>query len=402
MNKNIDLQYALDNGIIDLPNIQSMIEMKKRKEYLNKHKYEIWHGTDNKWHTYLPDEKKGRIPRKRNTKEEIEDVIIEYYKELEENPTIKEIFESWNNYQLSNGFIKANTACRNEAFFNRHFQKFGEKKIKNVDLNDWVEFLEAQIPKYNLSAKSFAGLKTITKGILKRSKRKGYIDFTAKDVIDELIVSKNGFSRKKRNDTEEVYTEKEMSLIMNACKEKADVWSKCIILIFITGMRVGEAVALTHDDLNPKKLSIHVHATESRTKDEKGIVRTFVQQTTKTEAGDRIVYLPKQYQQLLTSLWWISSSTEFVFEFKGKRVHTNAIRKKLKRICTEVGVPYKPPHKIRKTFCSILFGNDVDSSFIINQMGHTDISVSEIFYHKNRNTDEEKVELLSSIKEFVN
>ena len=32
MDKNIDLQYAIDNGIIDLPNIQSIIEMKKRKD----------------------------------------------------------------------------------------------------------------------------------------------------------------------------------------------------------------------------------------------------------------------------------------------------------------------------------------------------------------------------------
>lgn len=401
MDKNIDLQYAIDNGIIDLPNIQSIIEMRKRKEYLEKHKYEVWHGSDGKWHTYLPSGGK-RVPRKRNTKEELEDVIVAYYRELEDNPTIKEIFTAWNDYQLSNGFIKANTACRNEAFFGRHFEDFGNVKIKDASLDDWVEFLEAQIPKYNLSAKGFAGLKTVSKGILKRAKRKGYIDFSAKDVIDELIVSKNGFSRKKRNDSEEVYTEDEMALILNACKEKCDVWSKCITLIFVTGLRVGEAVALRHDDLNPKKMSIHVHATESRAKDDEGVIRTFVQETTKTEAGDRIVYLPKQYQYLLTSLWWESSSTEFVFEFKGRRVHTNAIRKKLKRICTEVGIPYKPPHKIRKTFCSILFGNDVDSSFITSQMGHTDISVSEIFYHKNRNTDAENVEVLSAISEFVN
>lgn len=401
MDKNIDLQYAIDNGIIDLPNIQSIIDMRKRKEYLNKHKYEIWRGSDGKWHTYLPSGGK-RVPRKRNTKEELEDVVVSYYRNLEENPTIKEIFTAWNDYQLSRGFIKANTACRNESFFNRHFDEFGDVRIKDASLGDWVEFLEAQIPKYNLSAKSFGGLKTVAKGILKRSKRKGYIDFSAKDVIDELIVSKNGFSRKRHNDAEEVYTEEEMSLILNACKEKWDVWSKCITLIFITGMRVGEAVALRHDDLDPKKLTIHVHATESRTKDSEGVVRTFVQETTKTEAGDRIVYLPKQYQYLLTNLWWSSSSTEFVFDFNGKRVHTNAIRKKLKRICTEVGVPYKPPHKIRKTFCSILFGNDVDSSFIISQMGHADISVSEIFYHKNRNTDAENVEVLSAISEFAN
>lgn len=38
--------------------------MNKREEYLIKHPYEIWEGKDGKWHTYLPDAKKGRIAKK--------------------------------------------------------------------------------------------------------------------------------------------------------------------------------------------------------------------------------------------------------------------------------------------------------------------------------------------------
>lgn len=65
---NIDLNYLIDNGIIDLPNIQSIIEMKKRQELLNNHPYKIWEGSNGKWYTYLPDEKKGRILKKKSTK----------------------------------------------------------------------------------------------------------------------------------------------------------------------------------------------------------------------------------------------------------------------------------------------------------------------------------------------
>lgn len=35
-------------------------------------------------------------------------------------------------------------------------------------------------------------------------------------------------------------------------------------------------------------------------------------------------------------------------------------------------------------------------------MGHTSISTSEIFYHKNRTPVGEKVELVSQIEEFAN
>lgn len=397
-----DLQYALDSGIIDIASIQSIIDMSKRKELLDRHPYKIWESADGKWHTYLPDKEKGRVPRKRNSKKELEDVIINYWKNIEENPTVEELFYQWNNNLLENDLIKTNTACRNESCFKRHFSEFGNKRIKDTDLDMWVEFLEAQVPKYNLSAKSFAGLKTIVKGILKSARRKKYIGFTAQGVIDELILPKNCFHKTHRTDEEEVYTTEETALIMDYCKENRDVWADCINLIFVTGLRVGEAVALRHDDLDPKNLCIKVHATESRRKDENGVIRTFIQDSTKTESGTRLVVMPKQYQYLLTSLWWASSESEYVFEFKGKRIHTNAVRKKLARVCKLLGIQYKSPHKIRKTFCSILLDNNISSSFVTSQMGHTDIKTSEIFYHKDRNSETERVELLSSIKEFAN
>ena len=76
------LKYAIENGIIDLSRIQDEIEMTKREELLKKHPYSIWESKDGKWHTYLPDEEK-RVSRKRKTKKEIEDLIIEYWKQQE-------------------------------------------------------------------------------------------------------------------------------------------------------------------------------------------------------------------------------------------------------------------------------------------------------------------------------
>lgn len=395
-----DLQYALDAGIINVTSIQSIIEMTRRKELLNKHPYKIWNGTDGKWHTYLPDEKKGRIPRKKNTKEEIEDVVIEYWRTVEENPMIEELFTEWNTSQVEKGFIKYNTALRNESIFKRHFEELKFKRIKDMYIDVWVEFLETEIAKHRLTAKSFSGLKAVVKGIIRLAKRKKLISYNIQDIETELMIPKNGFYRTRKKDSEEVYNIDETALILNYCRENPDIWSQCISLIFVTGLRCGEAVALKHDDLDPNHVSVDVHATESRTKDEKGIVRTFVQDFPKTEAGARVIAIPKQFQYLINDLWERSKTTEYVFEHNGKRVHSNAIRKKLARICEKLNIPYKSPHKIRKTYCSILFDNNLSSSFIINQMGHTSITTSEIFYHKNRNPIDEKVELVSQIDEF--
>ena len=61
--------YCVENGIIEPQQIQEKIEMAKNKELLEKHPYTIYQGKNGKWCTYLPDEKKGRVFRKRNTKE---------------------------------------------------------------------------------------------------------------------------------------------------------------------------------------------------------------------------------------------------------------------------------------------------------------------------------------------
>lgn len=78
MDRNIDLNYLIESGIIDLPNIQSIIEMKKRQELLDNHPYKIWCGSNGKWYTYLPDETKGRVLKKKSTRKDIEDVVIIY------------------------------------------------------------------------------------------------------------------------------------------------------------------------------------------------------------------------------------------------------------------------------------------------------------------------------------
>ena len=59
-NTNEILKYAIDNGIINLFNIQTDIEMYKRQQYLRMHPYSIWEGKDKKWYTYLPDSERPR------------------------------------------------------------------------------------------------------------------------------------------------------------------------------------------------------------------------------------------------------------------------------------------------------------------------------------------------------
>ena len=72
------LKYAIEHDMIDMSYMQQQIEMNKRQELLEKHPYSIWEGKDGNWYTHLPDEKKGRILRKRKTQDAIENVVCDY------------------------------------------------------------------------------------------------------------------------------------------------------------------------------------------------------------------------------------------------------------------------------------------------------------------------------------
>ena len=397
---NEDLNFLVTRGIIDLPDIQSIIDMEKKKELIERHPYQAWQGKNGSWYVYLPDEEKGRILKKRKTKASIQNVIVAYQKELEDNPTIEEIFNEWNDYRRDLKKIAKSSHSRMRQTFNRHFKEFGKKKIKGITELEIVEFLERQIPEYNLSAKSFASLKTIMRGILKRAKRHGYISFSPDSLFSDLDISDKEFKKNIKEDYEEVFDEIEMSAMLSYLKEHYDIRNAAILLIFITGMRIGEIVALQHEDLNPESNTVRVRKTETRY-EENGSTIYEIKDYPKTLSGIRTIVVPSSYQWLIRDLYAHSSEGDFIFTEKGKRLTTYHIRKREYYVCKKTGVYKKSPHKIRATYDTILLDANVDNRMVKDQMGHSEIKTSENHYHRNRKSFDKKQKILDSIPEFA-
>ena len=167
MNEHEILKFAMDSGILDLQHIQHEIEMRENQKYLSQHPYSIWEGNNGKHYTYLPDEnqKNGRKLIKRNTRKEIEKEIIEYWHVQLDDPTLQEIFDNWNDGKLQLNKISASTHVRNMALFKKHFCDVQDKRIRSVDKEFLIDFLEQQIPKFNMTAKAFSNLKTLVREI---------------------------------------------------------------------------------------------------------------------------------------------------------------------------------------------------------------------------------------------
>ena len=374
--------------------------MTTRKELLSNHPYKIWEGTNGKWYTYLPDEDKGRVLKKRSSKKDIEDIVVIYWDEAINSPTIKDIFYEWNDYRLELNKISKSSHTRLEQVFKRHYSTFGKKHIRDVTENEFIEFLEKQIPEHSLSAKAFGSLKTITKGILKRAKRKKLISYTPEDVLFQLEISNNEFQKNIKEDYEEVFNEEETSIAIKYLKDNLDIRNSAVLLMFITGARIGEIVALKSEDVNVEKNTIKIRRIETRYKENNKTIYT-VKIFSKTQAGNREIVVPSNYQWLLRNLKVYSENKEWIFMEKDKRLTTLLIRKRVYKMCKDTNIYKKSPHKIRATYDTILLDAHLDKRFIKDQMGHSDITTSEKYYHRNRKSIEKKSEIINSIPEFA-
>ena len=78
------------------------------------------------------------------------------------------------------------------------------------------------------------------------------------------------------------------------------------------------------------------------------------------------------------------------------------VRKRLYYICKKLDIKKKSPHKLRKTYVSILLDNGVDKRLVQDVARHAQISTSERNYHRNRKSDQRKEAILSDIPEFRN
>ena len=396
---NIDLKYLIDSGIIDIPNIQSIIKMKKRQELLNNHPYKIWMGSNGKWYTYLPDEEKGRILKKKSTRKDIEDVVVQYQESVMSNPTIDELFTEWNDHRRDIGRIAKSSHTRLRQVYDRHFKEFGKRRVANVKENEWIDFLEAQVFEHNLSSKAFASLKSVVKGMLKWAKRQGMIMYSPELMLAELDLSDTTFTKKIKEDCEEVFDEDETQKMLSYLIGNRDIRNDGITLLFVSGMRVGELVGIKPQDINLNSNTVKIRRTETRFKEGNDTIFD-IKEYPKTKAGIREIVIPTSYSWLLKELCDKSKDHEFVFEEDGKRLTTLLIRKRIYSICKKVGVYKKSPHKIRATYDTILLDNGVDKRMVKDQMGHSDISVSEKSYHRNRKSIKNKAAIIDGIADF--
>lgn len=389
------------DAMINSLDIDELIMLKQKKKYLDMHPYAIWQSKDGKyWYTTLPDSSKDRGVRqiKRKTKKELETVIIDYWESTASFKSVADVFNEWNDNRLELRKIVQSTYIGARCIFKRHFDGIAAKPIDEMKPIEWSDFLEHEIVKHDLTRDMFINLKGVVSGMLKWAFKRGYIQYSMSTVNDLIDVSSKIYRDNHKDDTEEVFSEDETNKVMNYLAANQNLLNLGLLLMFVSGVRIGELVSLKPSDFCGNVLKIR--RTRTTVIKENGKIGRGIKDTPKSLSGIRDIVVPSTFQWLM-DYFASGDSNEFIFVTKFGNLYKNdAFCCRLRHVCDELGISYRSPHKIRKTYTSILLDNNVDSKFVIEQSGHSDISCTENYYHKNRKSLDKKTEIIDGIKEF--
>ena len=392
------LNYALQNGIIDIYTIQKQIEMNERKRYLEMHNSKIWESTDGKWYTFVPDvtKTKGKRLVKRKTEEEIKDLLVDFYKEYEEPQTIKKTYEEWIAKKLKFEEISKQTVDRYNLDFYKYFSDCLEKDMRRVDEEFLEDFIIENIKKYNMKVKAWSNLRTIIRGLFLFAKKKGYTKINIINYFEELELSRKIFNHEKKKDENVIFTQKEVNAIIDHISKTNKLNDFAILFAIYTGMRVGEILGLKWEDI--KDGYIHVNRTQIRYHDEYDRVIHEIRDFPKTEAGIRDVVIVPELESVIKSLRKINPFTEYVFEKNGECIHKHSVCTRLYYLCGKFNFPRKGMHSLRRFYATKLINAGVEEVVIISQMGHTNFNTTKSYYYKN---NLEKKEISEAITKAI-
>lgn len=248
------------------------------------------------------------------------------------------------------------------------------KKLKKVTIRGIISVLHAAL--------AFAVLKELIK----------------RNPITELEYDDAGEAR-----TGNFYTEEELNQFLQCAKDNDPHTRYSLLLtLAMTGMRKGEALALTWEDIDFENKLISV----SKTRDRFGSRKPKTKRSVRTlHMNDTLAIQLKKYQSWCIQKKWKlkmqHQKEDVVFiTVKGARPPGDSyLKDTISFICTKYELKRISPHGLRHTFASILLANNIPLISVAEILGDHPNTVLAVYAHSLVKKETQAADLIQS---FVN
>lgn len=221
---------------------------------------------------------------------------------------------------------------------------------------------------------------------------------------DEEIVFYN------EKELKEIYEEATRTQVVKGEKEYAHRLGDAVIVLGTTGMRAGEFLALTLDDINFKKGLISITKTRERVKNRNKKTSTdpnYVDVITppKSKASIRDIPMSKKCKAALKRLYSLNGKFEYVSSTKeGTPISVRNFSRMFNDIVTGAGMERAVdengktvnkvygPHSMRHSFATYLINEKQANIAVVSSiMGHADVAVTINKYVHTKEKDKKEV-----------
>lgn len=324
--------------------------------------------------------------------------------------------------------IKETTYANYVNYFKWYYKKYPIANIKldKLEEKDVLEHYEYLLNKKKLSYETVKLVNRFVYGALKKAVEKKII---AENPIIDIMkkVKKTGGKEKT------IYTEEEKKIFLEFIRQDKAfcVYDAMFTLMFGSGMRVGEVLALTWADIDFNKNIIYVNKTLSYRKLTGEKKHRFHITTPKTNASKRMVPLMQVVKEALLELktshetveldkvhFTVDGVSDFVFvTSKGTTYISDSINRVLKDIVEKYNKievkkakkegreahTLKPitAHCFRHTFATECIEKNMELTSVSRILGHQSIKTTEAIYvHRTEKMAQQDAEALNKMIEL--
>lgn len=315
---------------------------------------------------------------------------------------VKFVYEEWIKFRKQE--LRSSTLVVEKEYMKRFLNEFGEFSLQSLDTQTLQRFLIS----LNWTHKSKRTLKSRMNIFFKYCNNMGYIreNPIALVILPRYTQTLEDYEKKQKK----FLSKEEMSMLLSSMNKNClDIRQKRIILLFeflfLTGLRIGEALALRWENIDLDKNILHVkynldYHTVKAKEGRLSLPKT-VDSIRKLFINDRCIEILLWYKKENEAS---NFQADFIFlNCKGNLHALNSLTVFLKRQAVKAKIPDKNPedfstHLFRHSHISLLAEMGLPVKTIMQRVGHKNEKTTlQIYTHVTQSMEEAILEKLNEI-----